>query len=106
MEISGHNDTILPKRVMAIYEAFKKYYPTLHLPAPDPAKAWFGYRPVSPDGMPHIGRHKKIDNLVYAGGHAMLGVSAAAGTGQLVSEIIERRPTAISVEGFKPDRFG
>ena len=105
MEISGHNDTILPKRVMAIYEAFKKYYPTLHLPAPDPTKAWFGYRPVSPDGMPYIGRHKKIDNVVYAGGHAMLGVSAAAGTGQLVTEIVERRPTVISIEGFKPDRF-
>lgn len=105
MEMSGHNDRILPKRVMAIYEAFKKYYPTISVSAPEPSKAWFGYRPVTPDGMPYIGRHSKFDNLIYAGGHAMLGVSAATGTGQLVSEIVARQKTVIPVEAFRPDRF-
>ncbi len=105
MELSGHSDTVLPKRVMAIYEAFGKYYPKMNLPAPEINKAWFGYRPVTPDGMPYIGRHPKFNNLVYAGGHAMLGVSAAAGTGKLVEEIIDHRPSSISLAAFRPDRF-
>lgn len=105
MEISGHNDKVLPKRVIAIYEAFKKYYPKMRIPPPDPAKAWFGYRPVSPDGMPYIGRHSKWNNLVFAGGHAMLGVSAATGTGLLVSEIIAGDKTSINIAAFDPQRF-
>jgi D-amino-acid dehydrogenase len=105
MELSGHSDNILPKRVSAIYNAFKKYYPKMDIPPPDTAKAWFGYRPVTPDGMPYIGRHNKFSNLVYAGGHAMLGVSAAAGTGQLVQDIILRKSTTIPLAAFDPERF-
>jgi D-amino-acid dehydrogenase len=105
MELSGHNDRVLPKRVQAIYEAFKKYYPKMDIPAPDTGKAWFGYRPVSPDGMPYIGIHPRAENLVFAGGHAMLGVSAAAGTGLLVKEICEGGKTSIDTSAFHPARF-
>lgn len=105
MELSGHSDNILSKRVMAIYNAFKKYYPKMNLPEPDISKAWFGYRPVTPDGMPYIGRHTKYKNLIYAGGHAMLGVSAAAGTGQLIKEIIAGEKPTIGLTAFDPERF-
>jgi D-amino-acid dehydrogenase len=105
MELSGHSDNVLPRRVMALYNAFKKYYPKMEIPEPDISKAWYGYRPVTPDGMPYIGRHNKFDNLIFAGGHAMLGVSAAAGTGQLVSDIIEHRQPAIEMKAFSPERF-
>jgi D-amino-acid dehydrogenase len=105
MELSGHNDKILPKRVMAIYNAFKKYYPSMNLPEPDPSKAWFGYRPVSPDGMPYIGKHQRYRNLLYAGGHAMLGLSAAAGTGLLIKEIVNREQPSIELRAFDPSRF-
>lgn len=105
MELSGHSDNILPKRVMAVYHAFKKYYPGMNLTAPEISKAWYGYRPVSPDGMPYIGRHPKFNNLSFAGGHAMLGVSAAAGTGQLMEEIISYKHPSIPLQAFRPDRF-
>ncbi len=105
MELSGHSDNILPKRVKAIYNAFNKYFPTMNLPEPDTSKAWFGYRPVSPDGMPYIGRHTKFSNLSYAGGHAMLGVTAAAGTGKIISEIISGKATTFSLTAFNPARF-
>ncbi|HEY2722136.1 MAG TPA: FAD-dependent oxidoreductase, partial [Chitinophagaceae bacterium] len=39
MELSGHSDTILPKRVMALYTAFKKYYPTLAIAPPEIERA-------------------------------------------------------------------
>lgn len=105
MELSGHSDNILSSRVMAIYKAFKKYYPTLNIAAPQPEKAWYGYRPVTPDGLPYIGRHHKYNNLTYAGGHAMLGMSAAAGTGELIGEIISGKNTTIDINAFSPERF-
>jgi D-amino-acid dehydrogenase len=105
MELSGHSDNILEKRVYAIYNAFKTYYPGVDIPRPDPASAWYGYRPVTPDGLPYIGRHSQYSNLVYAGGHAMLGVSAAAATGQLVKEIIQKQHTTIDISAFSPERF-
>lgn len=105
MELSGHSATILPKRVQSIHEAFKKYYPAMNLPQPDIDKVWYGYRPVSPDGMPYIGRHRAFSNLIYAGGHAMLGVSAAAGTGLLVKEIISGEQPGIPLQAFDPARF-
>ena len=105
MELSGHSDNILPKRVMAIYNSVKKYYPSLNIEPPDTSKAWFGYRPVTPDGLPYIGRHNKFNNLVYAGGHAMLGLSAAAATGKLVAEILDNKETTIPVNAFNPGRF-
>ena len=105
MELSGHRDNILPKRVMAIYKAFKKYFPSMELASPDAAKAWYGYRPVTPDGLPYIGKHRKWENVSFAGGHAMLGVSAAAATGQLITEIISNRQTSIDVSAFDVQRF-
>ena len=105
MELSGHSDNILPKRVTAIYTAVKKYFPSLNISEPQPEKAWYGYRPVTPDGLPYIGRHRKYSNLLFAGGHAMLGVSAAAGTGKLVEEILDGKKTTIDIAAFAPERF-
>ena len=105
MELSGHSENVLPKRVSAIYESVKKYFPSLNISQPDPGKAWYGYRPVTPDGLPYIGKHRKIANLTFAGGHAMLGVSAAAATGKLVNEIIGNRRTSIDIFAFEPERF-
>lgn len=105
MEMSGHSDNILPKRVNALHTAFKKYYPSMDIATPDISKSWFGYRPVTPDGLPYIGRHDKFSNLIYAGGHAMLGVSAAAGTGKLITEMLAVKLPSIRVKAFDPCRF-
>jgi D-amino-acid dehydrogenase len=61
---------------------------------------------LSPDGLPYLGRHSRYENLVIAGGHAMIGISLAAGTGKLVEEIISRKPTSIDIEGFDVERYG
>jgi D-amino-acid dehydrogenase len=105
MELSGHSDNVLPKRVNAIYRAVKNYYPKLDISEPQAEKAWFGYRPVTPDGLPYIGKHSKYSNLSFAGGHAMLGLSAAAATGKLINEIISHQPTSIDIFAFDVERF-
>ena len=66
---------------------------------------WRGLRPCTPDGVPLIGRHRKIHNLVLATGHQMLGLQTGAGTGVLVSDIIESKKSFMDVEIFNPHRF-
>jgi D-amino-acid dehydrogenase len=105
MEISGLNSTLLIKRAQAIYQASKLYYPNLDLPFLPTEKIWSGLRPLTPDGLPYISRHSRFSNLTIAGGHAMLGLSLAAGTGKLVEEIISRKKTSIDTSAFNVERF-
>ena len=105
MELSGINENILPKRMKGIYDSVKSFYPDLQIDLPPTDKIWHGLRPVTPDGVPYIGRTKKFENVVIAGGHAMVGVSLAPGTGKLVSEIIKRRTPTIEMSAFTVERF-
>ena len=105
MEISGINKNILLKRAQAIHNGASAYYPNLNLPFPSVDKIWNGLRPLSPDGLPYIGRHSKYNNLVIAGGHAMIGISLAAGTGKLVEELIGNKKTSIEMSAFNVERF-
>jgi len=105
MEISGLDSPILIKRAQAIFKAAKLYYPDLPVAFLPKEKIWSGLRPLTPDGLPYIGRHNRYNNLIIAGGHAMLGVSLAAGTGKLVEEMVSGKKTTIETEAFDPGRF-
>lgn len=104
MEISGIGSPMLMKRVQAIFKAAKNYYPDLPVTFPAQDKIWYGLRPLSPDGLPYIGRHSQYDNIVMAGGHAMLGLSLAAATGKLVEEIVGGLNTSIDISAFNVER--
>ncbi len=105
MEFSGNNNKILIKRMEGIYNSVKQFYPGLKIDFPPKDKIWAGLRPVSPDGLPYIGKAGDFDNLLISGGNAMLGVSEAAGAGQIISDLIEKRSTPIDISAFKVERF-
>ncbi len=52
------------------------------------AEIWAGLRPCTPDGLPVVDRVPGTENLWLATGHAMLGISLAAVTGELVAALI------------------
>ena len=104
MEFSGINDTIRKERVEAIANAAKSYYPGIEINREDKSNAKSGLRPVSPDGLPYIGKSKSYSNLVFATGHAMMGWSLGPVTGKLVSEIIDGKNTAMDIKPFNPNR--
>ncbi|MEO6490502.1 MAG: FAD-binding oxidoreductase, partial [Ferruginibacter sp.] len=105
MEISGINNTVLIKRMEGIYNSVKNFYPGLDIGFPPREKIWTGLRPVTPDGLPYIGKVSSLSNVVFAGGHAMLGLSESTGTGKLVSEIIAEKKTTIDIYAFRLERF-
>jgi D-amino-acid dehydrogenase len=105
MEISGLNSPQLIKRAQAIYKAALTYYPGLDVSFPDPKNIWSGLRPLSPDGLPYIGRHWAYNNLIIAGGHAMIGISLAAATGKIVEELVSKKATSLDIKAFNPERY-
>lgn len=105
MELSGFNSKMLVKRMEGIYDSIKSFYPGLEIPQPASEKIWHGLRPVTPDGLPYLGKIKKWDNVIFAGGHAMLGLSQGTGTGKIVSEIIQGKPLSADISSFNPNRY-
>ncbi|MCH1548217.1 MAG: FAD-dependent oxidoreductase [Flavobacteriaceae bacterium] len=104
MEIAGINKRINKLRVDSIVELSKNYYPDLIINENDINKVASGLRPVSPDGLPYIGRSSICNNLIIATGHAMMGWSMATATGLITSEILERKKTSLNIESYSPDR--
>ena len=104
MEISGINHKIMPKRVAAIAKAATEYYPKVEVPKKSLNDVQCGLRPLSPDGLPFIGRHSAVSNLVLATGHSMMGWSLGPATGKLVSELISGQTTTLSIKPFAPQR--
>jgi len=105
MELSGINNKVLIKRMEGIYDSVKNIYPGLQIEFPPADKIWHGLRPVTPDGLPYIGKSEKLNNVIFAGGHAMLGVSMGTGTGKLVSQLIGNKKTEIDIRAFDIRRF-
>jgi D-amino-acid dehydrogenase len=67
---------------------------------------WRGLRPCTPDGLPIVGRTARVDNLVVATGHAMVGVSLGPITGRLVADLAGGTPPRVSLDLLSPARFG
>jgi D-amino-acid dehydrogenase len=91
--------------VKGILQSVHQFFPDINLPYPAENDIWYGYRPCSADGLPYIGKPAKWSNLVVATGHAMIGLSLGAGTGKLVSELVNEQPTSVNLSPFHPDRF-
>ncbi len=70
----------------------------------DIKETWAGLRPTTPDGIPIIGRSPKHRNLILATGHAMLGLSLAPGTGQVVTELANGKQTAFDLSPLRLER--
>jgi len=104
MEFSGINDVIRKQRVEAIAKATSDFYPDIQINEIEKANAKSGLRPVSPDGLPYIGKNSSLTNLTIATGHAMMGWSLGPVTGKLVSEIISDKKTSMDISGFSPNR--
>lgn len=104
MEIAGISDGVNKVRIEAIAKAAASYYPGVIINEEEKKNASSGLRPLSPDGLPYIGRSVKCKNLTIATGHAMMGWTMATGTGKLVSEIISEKGSSMSLEAFSPDR--
>lgn len=106
MEVTSIGKPPRMNRVHGILNSVKQYLPEFDIPMPARENIWFGYRPCSADGLPYIGRAGNWQNLVIATGHSMLGLSLGAGTGKLVTEIMNGETPSMDLGAFRVERFG
>jgi D-amino-acid dehydrogenase len=105
MEMAGLDESITQRRVRGITRAFPQYFPAFEERDFAEVKPWSGLRPVSPDGMPYIGRTQRWTNLIVATGHAMMGLSLAPATGHIVAGLIDGQSSPVALDLLSPDRF-
>ncbi len=104
MEVVSTNTPPRYNRVEGILNAVKSFYPEFNISMPSNDKIWYGYRPCSADGLPYIGKTSKWGNVTIATGHSMLGLSLGAGTGKLVTELVNETATSIDLKPFAVER--
>lgn len=103
MEFSGYDTRLNRRRLSALMRAAPEYLDLGgHLQV---LQEWWGWRPMTPDDLPIVGRPYRWRNLVLATGHGMLGITLSAITGQLVSEIINGQPASFDLAPLSPTRF-
>ena len=103
MEISGVNLRYVQRRAEAIWRNVHRY---LCEPVTGSRmRAWVGMRPMTPDGLPVIGRIPGSDNLYVATGHQMLGVTLAPPTATALADLIYGEAVSTSLAPFDPIRF-
>jgi D-amino-acid dehydrogenase len=83
MEFAGYDAHLNPHRLRLLTNSAKAYLRDF---AASVGEGWWGWRPMTPDGLPRIGPTPNFRNVVVAAGHGMLGVSMAPATGKLVAE--------------------
>lgn len=103
MEFAGFDASTPPRRIRQLVDSARHY---LHEPVGERVlERWSGWRPMTWDSLPLIGRVPGLDNALLATGHHMLGMTMAPATGRLVAEIIGEKATHIDPAPFSPGRF-
>lgn len=67
--------------------------------------AWAGLRPMTPDGMPLIGRDPDRTSVVYACGHGKNGILLAPITAECVAALVTGAPAEFDLAGVGFERF-
>jgi D-amino-acid dehydrogenase len=90
------------KRSQALVTLATRYLPGLKLRG---GTNWAGHRPATPDSLPVIGASPRHPKVFYAFGHGHLGLTQAATTGRLISNLIRGMPTPIDMTPYAIGRF-
>lgn len=102
VELAGFDRQIHESRLEVIRRSVESRFPGAADMAA--ATAWTGFRPMTPDGPPIIGKGPR-DNLYLNTGHGTFGWTLSAASADLIAELIEGREPAMSLDAFRPGRF-
>lgn len=103
MEFAGYDTTLRRDRLEFLKAGAAVY---LQEPLGEPVyEEWFGWRPMTPDGVPIIGRSPLLENVWIAAGHNMIGLATGSGTGRLVAELVTGQAPHLDPHPYRPTRF-
>jgi D-amino-acid dehydrogenase len=102
MEFERDPDRFRRRRVEAIVAAARPYL--RHADWDGLQEEWVGPRPMTPDGLPLIGRVPGHSRVLLATGHNMLGLMLAPATGRLVAGLLTGDADPALSSAFAPVR--
>lgn len=85
LEIGSTNHQIVKKQIESIKENFKKYTVPFIM---EEIVEWTGFRPLTPNDMPLIGRDEKYKNLIYGMGLGWLGMTFGPALASILKDLI------------------
>ncbi|MGI9452323.1 MAG: FAD-dependent oxidoreductase, partial [Geminicoccaceae bacterium] len=100
-EFTGFNTSLNPARGANLINGVTELFPDC--PNIDRGRHWAGLRPMTPDGIPILGR-TSFGNLYLNVGHGHLGWTMAAGSADVIAALIADEPAEISLEGMTLER--
>jgi D-amino-acid dehydrogenase len=107
MEFGHLDERINEVRVAAIRRAPGAYLRDWQVPdAQTPQTVGAGARPMTPDGLPVIGRLAPYANVHVSSGHGMMGVTLAPATARALTAVVLGGATPDELRPFAPQRFG
>ena len=106
-EFAGLDLSLNPHRLANLWRLLGLVYPEVTAETPDDrVMPWTGLRPMVPDGVPLIGP-TRVPGLFLNTGHGHLGWTLAAGSAQLLADLMTGHPLEVeSPRRYAPARFG
>ena len=104
MELAGYDESLNRTRLEALKKGAIDYLKTPY--TSQVLEEWWGWRPMTYDGLPIIDKSPKHENLWLATGHSMLGMSMGTGTGKLISEMMLQKEPHVDTSPYSHQRFG
>ena len=103
-EFVGFDDQIHPKRISYLNKMLENIYPNLFKQIDiNQGKIWHGFRPVSADGLPFIGK-TKIEGLYVNCGQGHLGWTLAMGSANLLADEVQNCESVIDINPYLANR--
>lgn len=103
MEFVGYDASLPRNRLEYLRNAARLY---LQESEAEPViEEWFGWRPMTFDGLPIIDHLPRLGNVWIAAGHGMLGMTLAPATGRLLTERIYGLTPHIDPAPYRLSRF-
>ncbi|EKT58506.1 D-amino acid dehydrogenase [Providencia sneebia] len=97
VDIGYDNAGLRKNRIAALKNIITKTFPNLS--EINDAQSWYGLRPSTPKGPPLLGK-TAYNNLWLNIGHGSLGFTLAAGSAEILSQLITQQSSPISLDGF------
>ncbi|NNL77093.1 MAG: FAD-binding oxidoreductase [Desulfobacterales bacterium] len=103
MEFSGNDESLNRVRLDTLLLAAKGYLRSVDITSIK--DEWCGLRPMTCDGLPIIDRSPRLENVMIAAGHNMLGLTMAPATGKLVCEMLSGETPHVDPYPYRVSRF-
>ena len=103
MEFAGYDDSLNRVRLDALLYGAKAYMRNMEVSSIQ--DEWCGLRPMTCDGLPIIDRSPRLENVMIAAGHNMLGLTMAPATGKLVCEMLSGETPHVDPYPYRVSRF-